>query len=122
MILTAETTPTEINVTAEDIRHGLHADCYECMLGLAINRVLNPEWAETNRDRAAVELNFSASTEQFRHGTIVFWVPDYYAVALPDVAREAGDKFEGYGQFHRDGPSRDIEPFSFTLDLPNFAL
>lgn len=120
--MAVETTATVINVLAEDVEHGINANCYECMLGLAINRVLNPEWAEVNRDRASIELNFNATNVQFRHGKVIFWVPDYYEVALPPEAAEAGDRFEGYGQFHRDGPTRNIQPFSFTLDLPNFAL
>ena len=116
-----ETTPTVINVLAEDIEHGVYNDCYTCMLGLSINRVLSPDWMEANRDKASIELAFNASTVKFLHGKVVFWAPDYYEVMLPDEAREAGDKFEGYGQFHQAGPSRDIQPFNFTLDLPNFA-
>lgn len=122
---------TRIDVTEEDIKHAEHGSCSHCMLGVALNRVLDDDYG------CEVLLDYKQGTEKhqrFNIGRIekgsIYTSGDFIKYTLkwrdtesfssefPEEACDAADKFEGVGDYEDEGESRDIKPFSFYVDIP----
>lgn len=122
-----------INVTQEDIDHGSHISCHNCMLGSAIQKVLkgaywpkvetvavlsrdrsDEEWDEFHRTHSNPHVSFSIT--EFENSTKFIFGP----IRLPEVACKMADQWE----FEHDPkefvnhPDLKVEPFSFQVEIP----
>lgn len=122
-----------VNVTQEDIDHGNHSLCHNCMLGRAIHRVLKDGYwprvetvallARKMDDKELKE--FHAANENFHVSFSITSYEDSTTVVagpfmLPELACKMADKWEydeTPSQFVNH-PDLKVEPFTFEIDIP----
>lgn len=90
---------TKVEVTQEDIDNGKMKSCDFCPVALAVNRVIRPQ-----RDAQVYACIVIIRHEEGQRGGFP---------SLPLAAQEFIENFDD---------ERDVEPFSFALNIPDWAL
>lgn len=114
----------KINVTADDISHGVSSDCLSCPIALAIRRIVKKNCrVEVRSLSVLIQVDIKSKLvddwiddENYVHANDGREIP-VMRLSLPQRARDFIDRFDSFGSTVEAYDSV-VKPFSFELPIP----